>query len=166
MADTGSRDVATNPSQSFPLAAGGEALYTERAPDAKYTMSLFYTSITGHSDDLNHPADCVVYHIMTGRGLRWLGVTLLCSACAGLLGVTSLMTAASAFGDDVALITAAGGDDNVGGVPAVAVVTDLYNLYVDPAQPPLPFSGQPVFPGFTEISLNTPDANSIFGLGG
>jgi hypothetical protein len=127
-------------------------------------MSIFYPSITGHSDDLNHPADCVVYHIMTGRGSRWLGVTLLCSACAGLLGVTSLMTATSAFGDDVALITPVGGDDNVGVFPAV--VTDLYNLYVDPTQPPLPFSGQPVFPGFTEIPLNTPDANSFFGFGG
>lgn len=54
---------------------------------------------------------------MSGRGLRWLGIALLCSACAGLLGVTSLMTATSAFGDDVALITAVGGDDNVGVFP-------------------------------------------------
>jgi diacyltrehalose acyltransferase len=92
------------------------------------------------------------------------GAFLACSACAGLLGMTSLMTAASAFGDDVALITAVGGDDNLGEWPIV--VTDLYNLYVDPTQPPLPFSGQPVFPGFTEIPLNTPDANSFFGLGG
>ncbi len=72
---------------------------------------------------------------------RWLAFGLLSSAGAGVLGLTSVTTAATAFGapcadegDCVALITA--GADNLGGTtstgPTPDFVTDVYNLYINP----------------------------------
>jgi hypothetical protein len=41
---------------------------------------------------------------MTACRVRWLGVGLLASACAGFLDVASILNPASALGDDTALI--------------------------------------------------------------
>ncbi len=68
------------------------------------------------------------------------------------------LTAGDATGDDVALIlgggTFLGGSDVTGTVPTSPFVTDVYDRFVDPAQP---FVGQPVFPAFSPIGLATPE---------
>jgi hypothetical protein len=92
---------------------------------------------------------------------RWLAFGLLTSAGAGVLGLTSIMTAAFAFGDDVALITA--GAEGIGGTTGVSsdYVTEVYNLYIDPTQSPLPFLGQATFPGYSPIGLDLPALDGL-----
>ena len=46
---------------------------------------------------------------MSGRKLRWLGFRLLATAGAGLMGLTSVMHAAFAYGDDTALVMGGSG---------------------------------------------------------
>jgi hypothetical protein len=94
---------------------------------------------------------------------RWLALGLT-SAGAGVLGLTSIMTATFAFGDggDVALITA--GAEGVGDTtftgPDPTFVTDVYNLYINPTQAPLPFATQDVFPGYEKTALDLPALDS------
>jgi hypothetical protein len=92
---------------------------------------------------------------------RWLAFGLLTSAGASALGLTSMMTAASAFGDDayVALITA--GAQGIGGTTGVSsdFVPDVYNLYIDPGDPL--FTGQTVYDGYTPIGLDLPALDGL-----
>jgi hypothetical protein len=95
---------------------------------------------------------------MNSPKARWLALGVLTGAGA----LTSVMTAGLASADDVALIT--GGADVLGGTtstgPSPEFMTDVYNLYIDPTQAPLPFDGQTVFPGYAATPLDLPALDS------
>lgn len=95
---------------------------------------------------------------MTRRGLRWLGVGLLASAGASLLGAESMLNAAFAHGDDTALIMG----DALLATPDQPYITDVTNLFLNPV--PSFFPGQPVFPDYTPVSLYTPETDYGQGL--
>lgn len=95
---------------------------------------------------------------MTRPRLRWLGVGLLASAGAGLLGAESMLNAAFAYGDDTALIMG----DALMATPDQPYITEVTNLFLDPV--PSLFQGQPVFPGYTPVSLFTPETDYGQGL--
>jgi diacyltrehalose acyltransferase len=89
---------------------------------------------------------------MTRPRLRWLGVGLLASAGASLLGVESMLNAAFAYGDDTALIMG----DALMPTPDQPYVTEVMNLFINPSPPY--FQGQPVFPGYTPVIQYTPES--------
>ena len=90
--------------------------------------------------------------------VRWLGVGVLASACAVLLDAASTLNAASAFGDDTALI--------IGHAflptPDESYVTQVMDTYIDPS--PVFFSGQPVYPIDNAIGVTTPETDYGSGL--
>ena len=90
--------------------------------------------------------------------VRWLGVGVLASACAVLLDAASTLNAASAFGDDTALI--------IGHAflptPDESYVTQVMDTYIDPS--PAFFSGQPVYPIDNAIGVTTPETDYGSGL--
>lgn len=88
---------------------------------------------------------------MTGRKSRWLGIGLLAGASAGLLEAASTMNAASALGDDTALIMGYAGTSD----PDQTYVTNVMNEFINPTPPA--FAGQPVFPGYTPLVQSTPE---------
>ena len=92
---------------------------------------------------------------------RWLAFGLLTSAGAGILGLTSMMTAAFAFGDDVALISP--GAEGIGGVTGTSseFTQDVYDLYINPTQAPLPFPEQLTFPGYSPVALDLPALDGL-----
>jgi diacyltrehalose acyltransferase len=92
---------------------------------------------------------------------RWLAFGLLTSAGAGVLGLTSIMTAAFAFGDDVALISP--GAEGIGGTTGVSseFTQDVYDLYINPTQAPLPFPEQLTFPGYSPVALDLPALDGL-----
>jgi diacyltrehalose acyltransferase len=95
---------------------------------------------------------------MTRPRLRWLGVGLLASAGASLLGVESMLNAAFAYGDDTALIMG----DALMATPDQPYVTEVMDLFINPS-PPF-FQGQPVFPGYTPVIQYTPESGYGQGL--
>jgi diacyltrehalose acyltransferase len=92
---------------------------------------------------------------------RWLAFGLLTSVGAGVLGLTSIMTAAFAFGDDVALISP--GAEGIGGTTGVSseFTQDVYDLYINPTQAPLPFPEQLTFPGYSPVALDLPALDGL-----
>ena len=80
------------------------------------------------------------------------------SACAVLLDAASTLNAASAFGDDTALI--------IGHAflptPDESYVTQVMDTYIDPS--PAFFSGQPVYPIDNAIGVTTPETDYDSGL--
>jgi hypothetical protein len=90
-----------------------------------------------------------------------LAFGLLTSAGAGILGLTSMMTAAFAFGDDVALISP--GAEGIGGVTGTSseFTQDVYDLYINPTQAPLPFPEQLTFPGYSPVALDLPALDGL-----
>jgi hypothetical protein len=92
---------------------------------------------------------------------RWLAFGLLTSAGAGVLGLTSIMTAAFAFGDDVALISP--GAEGIGGTTGVSseFTQDVYDLYINPTQAPLPFPEQLTFPDYSPVALDLPALDGL-----
>ena len=90
--------------------------------------------------------------------VRWLGVGVMASACAVLLDAASTLNAASAFGDDTALI--------IGHAflptPDESYVTQVMDTYIDPS--PAFFSGQPVYPIDNAIGVTTPETDYGSGL--
>jgi hypothetical protein len=90
-----------------------------------------------------------------------LAFGLLTSAGAGVLGLTSIMTAAFAFGDDVALISP--GAEGIGGTTGVSseFTQDVYDLYINPTQAPLPFPEQLTFPGDSPVALDLPALDGL-----
>jgi diacyltrehalose acyltransferase len=92
---------------------------------------------------------------------RWLAFGLLTSAGAGVLGLTSIMTAAFALGDDVALISP--GAEGIGGTTGVSseFTQDVYDLYINPTQSPLPFPEQLTFPDYSPVALDLPALDGL-----
>jgi hypothetical protein len=92
---------------------------------------------------------------------RWLAFGLLTSAGAGVLGLTSIMSAAFAFGDDVALISP--GAEGIGGTTGVSseFTQDVYDLYINPTQAPLPFPEQLTFPDYSPVALDLPALDGL-----
>lgn len=76
------------------------------------------------------------------------------------------MTPVLAYGDDVAEMMGSSGIP----IPSQTYLDNEFNLYIDPAQSPLPFAGQPTFAGFDPQLLITPEElypislNSLPGL--
>ena len=71
---------------------------------------------------------------MSGRKLRWLGLGLVTTAGAGVLGLTAVMNSAFAFGDtdpDIGLFVGASGLP----IPGPDYVEAAYGLYVNPTYP-------------------------------
>jgi hypothetical protein len=90
-----------------------------------------------------------------------LAFGLLTSAGAGVLGLTSIMSAAFAFGDDVALISP--GAEGIGGTTGVSseFTQDVYDLYINPTQSPLPFPEQLTFPDYSPVALDLPALDGL-----
>jgi hypothetical protein len=87
---------------------------------------------------------------------RRLGVGLLTSGCAGLLGLTSMLNAPFAFGDgDTALIMGFAGTPD----PDQSYVNEVMSLFI-PATPNFP--GQLVFPGYTPVVQVTTEDNDYY----
>jgi diacyltrehalose acyltransferase len=96
---------------------------------------------------------------MTACRVRWLGVGLLASACAGFLDVASMLNPASALGDDdTALILG----HAFLPTPDETYMTEAMNTYIDPSPPYFP--GQPVFAGYSPVAVTTPETDYQSGL--
>ncbi len=101
-------------------------------------------------------------HVMTAAALAGGSVIAVSPVApppdAHIFGAVVQLATTDATGDDVALImsggTFLGGSNLTGTEPTSAFTTDVYDRFVDPAQP---FLGQPVFPGFAPIGLATPE---------
>lgn len=91
---------------------------------------------------------------MTRSGMRWLTAGLMAGGCAGLMGLTSVLNASFAFGQDsgTALIMGYVMTPDPGEVYRDRVM----DLFVDPTNP---FPGQPVYSGYTPVveALNPTD---------
>jgi hypothetical protein len=96
--------------------------------------------------------------LMTPCTVRWLGVGVLASTCAGFLAAASTLNAAPAFGDDTALILG----HAFLPTPDESYMTQVMNTYIDPTPPY--FSGQPVFSGFSPVGVTTPETDYDSGL--
>jgi hypothetical protein len=83
---------------------------------------------------------------MTGNRLRWLGFGLLASACAGLLGLTSMMHAPFAYADDTAYVIGGSGTP----IPDQSFVDTVEQLFLAP-------NG---YADYTPQALATPEGNS------
>jgi len=96
---------------------------------------------------------------MAHRRLRWLSAGLLTSGCASLVGLTSMLNAPFAFGDDdTALIMGFAGTPD----PSESYVNEVMSLFI-PATPN--FAGQPVFPGYNPVvQVTTEDDNYYQGV--
>jgi diacyltrehalose acyltransferase len=90
--------------------------------------------------------------------VRWLGVGLLASACAGLLEGASMLNAAPALGDDTALILG----HAFLPTPDDSYMQQVMDTYIDPTPPY--FSGQPVFSGYSPVGVYTPETDYQSGL--
>jgi hypothetical protein len=88
--------------------------------------------------------------------LRWLSSGLLTSGCASLVGLTSMLNAPLAFGDDdTALIMGFAGTPD----PSQSYVNEVMSLFI-PATPN--FAGQPVFPGYNPVVQVTTEDNDYY----
>lgn len=93
---------------------------------------------------------------MAHNRLRWLGAGLLTSGCASLVGLTSMLNAPFAFGDDgTALIMGFAGTPD----PDQTYVNEVMSLLI-PATPNFP--GQLVFPGYTPVVQVTTEDNDYY----
>jgi diacyltrehalose acyltransferase len=95
---------------------------------------------------------------MAACTVRWLGAGLLASACAVLVEVATALNAASARGDDTALIMG----DALLATPDDTYITQVMDTYIDPTTPYFP--GQTVYPGATAVGVYTPETNYTDGL--
>jgi diacyltrehalose acyltransferase len=86
---------------------------------------------------------------------RWLQVGLLVSGCAGLLGLTSMLDAPYAFGDDTALIMGYSGTPD----PAQSYVNEVMSLFLPATQN---FSGQPLFSGYDPLVQVTTENDDYY----
>ncbi|WP_235663914.1 PE-PPE domain-containing protein [Mycolicibacter terrae] len=94
---------------------------------------------------------------MTHSSYRWLTVGLVAGGCAGLMGMTSMLSAGFALGEDTALIM---------GSALQPTPKDSYidQVMADFLNPQNPFPGQPTFPGYTPVGVTTPETDYGPGL--
>jgi diacyltrehalose acyltransferase len=95
---------------------------------------------------------------MAACTIRWLGVGLLASACAVLLEAATTLNAASALGDETALIMG----DAFLATPNDTYMTQVMDTYIDPVTPYFP--GQTIYPGAVAVSQYTPETDYGSGL--
>jgi diacyltrehalose acyltransferase len=96
---------------------------------------------------------------MANSRLRWLGAGLLTSGCASLVGLTSMLNAPFAFGDDgTALIMGFAGTPD----PPESYVNEVMSLFINGTPN---FPGQPTFSGYDPVvQVTTEDNNYYQGL--
>lgn len=96
---------------------------------------------------------------MAHSRLRWLGTGLLTGGCASLLGLTSVLNAPFAFGDDdTALIMGFAGTPD----PSESYVDEVMSLFINGTPN---FPGQPTFAGYDPlVQVTTEDNNYYQGL--
>jgi diacyltrehalose acyltransferase len=92
---------------------------------------------------------------MAHNRLRWLGAGLLTSGCASLVGLTSMLNAPFAFGDDTALIMGFAGTPD----PGESYDDEVMSLFIN-ATPNFP--GQPTFPGYNPVVQVTTENNDYY----
>lgn len=97
---------------------------------------------------------------MTPCTVRWLGVGVLASACAGLLAATSTLNAASAHADDADTALILGHAFLT--TPDASYIQQVMDTYIDPTPPY--FSGQPVYDRYTPVGVTTPETDYDSGL--
>jgi diacyltrehalose acyltransferase len=97
---------------------------------------------------------------MTPCTVRWLGVGVMASACAGLLAAASTLNAAPAFADDTDTALILG--HALLPTPDASYIQQVMDTYIDPTPPY--FSGQPVYPVGNAIGVTTPETDYDSGL--
>ena len=96
---------------------------------------------------------------MAHSRLRWLGAGLLTSGCASLVGLTSMLNAPFAFGDDgTALIMGFAGTPD----PPESYVNEVMSLFINGTPN---FPGQPTFPGYDPVVQLTTEDNDYYSQG-
>jgi hypothetical protein len=85
---------------------------------------------------------------MSDRKLRWLGLGLVATAGAGVVGLTAMMNPASAHADDIGLVIGGSGTP----IPGPVYVEAANNLYID----------NPLHPNFPGTTYPDPYANGLF----
>jgi diacyltrehalose acyltransferase len=97
---------------------------------------------------------------MTPCTVRWLGVGVMASACAGLLAAASTLNAAPAFADDTDTALILG--HALLPTPDATYMQEVIGTYVDPTSP---FTGQPVYNIVgSPVSVFTPETDYNSGL--
>jgi len=93
---------------------------------------------------------------MAHSRLRWLGAGLLTSGCASLVGLTSMLNAPFAFGDDgTALIMGFAGTPD----PPESYVNEVMSLFINGTPN---FPGQPTFSGYDPVVQVTTEDNDYY----
>jgi PE-PPE domain len=85
---------------------------------------------------------------MSDRKLRWLGLGLVATAGAGVVGLTAMMNPAFAHADDIGLVIGGSGTP----IPGPVYVEAANNLYID----------NPLHPNFPGTTYPDPYANGLF----
>src|ERR1700761_3418867 len=93
---------------------------------------------------------------MAHNRLRWLGAGLLTSGCASLVGLTSMLNAPFAFGDDgTALIMGFAGTPD----PSQSYVDEVMSLFINGTPN---FPGQPTYSGYDPVVQVTTEDNDYY----
>ncbi|WP_234787435.1 PE-PPE domain-containing protein [Mycolicibacter sinensis] len=94
---------------------------------------------------------------MTRSGYRWMAVGLAAGGCAGLMGLTSMLNAGFALGEDTALIMGSA----LQPTPKDSYIDQVMRDFLNPQNP---FPGQTTFPGYTPVGVTTPETDYGPGL--
>jgi hypothetical protein len=99
---------------------------------------------------------------MTPWKARGLGIGLLAGACAGLLDLSSALSAAPASADDTGSDVALILGHAFLPTPDASYIQQVMDTYIDPT--PAYFSGQPVYSGYSPVGVTTPETDYDSGL--
>ncbi len=94
---------------------------------------------------------------MKHSSYRWLTVGLVAGGCAGLMGLTSMLSAGFAFGENTALIMGSAFQPT----PVPSYIDQVMDDFLNPENP---FDGQPTFPEYTPVGVTTPETDYGPGL--
>lgn len=94
---------------------------------------------------------------MTHTSNRWLTAGFVAGGCAGLMGMTAVLSAGFAFGENTALIMGSAFQPT----PVQSYIDQVIAGFLDPEHP---FDGQPTFPGYTPVGVTTPETDYGPGL--
>src|SRR5690625_3304657 len=95
--------------------------------------------------------------LMKRSSLRWLTVGVVAGGCAGLMGLTSMLSPGFAFGEDTALIMGSAFQPT----PEQSYIDQVMADFLNPENP---FHGQPTFDGYTPVGVTTPETDYGQGL--